>query len=536
MKIKVEWNELLLEQGKRDPLGLWRIGDRLMSDLLAPFTRVVSQRPARYFSMYCWILNDLERMGFKADQGKEFWARFYVYEGVFLSTIQLHSSHVYSEFGGQFGSENANALVASADLKGIIEYSGLRKDKISNGWEANYKNPMHHFELIEPDLGVAARLKLTALGKKLAAVYEGTICETAYYKSYRGAEKIPQNCLVELAERACPCLLQNPPCREISLERDVLRERMLFCPSRTDDNDSGMLWNSLHLFLHVLKESTRRDIPFTLNVWREFLTTELLSDRKSCLVPDELSHACRCWRIYAADALLVFGLESGLDGFLEMLHLKGGGLGLDEIKSAFTEELFTRLCDDVYKSIDDSLIGGLSSITELDSQQTLAVEQGFKKYIRNSNSGEMKIIAAFCLCYYSCMLYQRYHENPEYAEAVRFYEKRAEWDELDFSFVDTAVDIEHCAGNVYRLFVDFFLLKWIITRQLLIKTDRGKLMAWFNENPETNTYNWEQNYDPSLYRAARFDNLMGFFMNLGVVFRKDHGYFCTPEDLEAIRL
>jgi len=29
MKISVEWSDLIIEEGKLDPLGLWRVSDRL---------------------------------------------------------------------------------------------------------------------------------------------------------------------------------------------------------------------------------------------------------------------------------------------------------------------------------------------------------------------------------------------------------------------------------------------------------------------------------------------------------------------------
>ena len=41
MKLTASWSDLLIEKGTRDPLGLWRVGDRMISELLGPFTTVV---------------------------------------------------------------------------------------------------------------------------------------------------------------------------------------------------------------------------------------------------------------------------------------------------------------------------------------------------------------------------------------------------------------------------------------------------------------------------------------------------------------
>jgi hypothetical protein len=67
MQINIEYSDLLIERGRRDPLGLWRVGDRLAGELLPPFNTVVSQRPARYFSMYSWMIQETVRFIYEFD-------------------------------------------------------------------------------------------------------------------------------------------------------------------------------------------------------------------------------------------------------------------------------------------------------------------------------------------------------------------------------------------------------------------------------------------------------------------------------------
>ena len=101
-------------------------------------------------------------------------ADFFQLEGIFLTAIQLHKIHVYDHFGGLIGSERAGQIAASADGDGLIDFSPLRTQRISNGWEINYKNPMQQFMLIEPDLALAGGLRLTDRGKSLAKAYSIT--------------------------------------------------------------------------------------------------------------------------------------------------------------------------------------------------------------------------------------------------------------------------------------------------------------------------------------------------------------------------
>lgn len=110
MKMKVGWSDLLIEKGTRDPLGLWRVGDRMIGDLLGPFTTVVTNRPARYFSMYCWIFSQLEKNS-TITTPEEFWKRFYRLEFLLVCAIALHEDHDYEGFGGQIGVDTANSLI-----------------------------------------------------------------------------------------------------------------------------------------------------------------------------------------------------------------------------------------------------------------------------------------------------------------------------------------------------------------------------------------------------------------------------------------
>ena len=113
MVYEIGWSDLLIEKGTLYPLALWRVGDRMVTDLLGPFTTVVTNRPARYLSMYCWIIDFLNRQQSIKDK-KGYWKRFFELEAFLLCAVQLHKQHSYEHFAGQIGSELALKLINKA--------------------------------------------------------------------------------------------------------------------------------------------------------------------------------------------------------------------------------------------------------------------------------------------------------------------------------------------------------------------------------------------------------------------------------------
>jgi len=214
METKVLWNDLLIEEGKLDPLALWRVGDRLIGDLLSPFTTVVGHRPARYFSMYSWIIYHLNKQKFNNRQ--LFWRRFYELEAVLLCAIQLHEKHNYEYFMGQIGSESAKKIIENVKRENI-ELGEI--DKIKNGWEPNYKQPMYSFQLLETDYGMVSGMKVTERGEQIALAYKNSIKSSTFYKDYLDKTSIPLDMIRELVTKYVICPqnreIKCPPIRAI---------------------------------------------------------------------------------------------------------------------------------------------------------------------------------------------------------------------------------------------------------------------------------------------------------------------------------
>ncbi len=520
LNLKIEWSELILERGKLDPLSLWRVGDRLISKLLAPFTTIVTHRPARYLSMFTWIIYYLNKQEFS--DKKIFWRKFYELEVVFICAIQRHKDHNYDNFSGRIGGESAQKFMDGLKTN-MLDLSGKR---ISNGWDTNYKNPMYDFNLIETDFGFVSDLRVTDKGEILALSYQESIASSDFFNGFLGEIRIPIKVIDNLAEYSCPCLIRNP-CKEIfQLEQNITKESLLSNYEASDDDESSeqlnMILSSIKLILFFMASLKKENLLFTTNAWRRVLSTHF-DGSKEFEIPEEFDETFRKWKLYNLESLFVFALESGLSGFLEYLQKNDDSYENELIKPM--ESFFDK--DGFQVEIIEGFVVGnepeefISNISELNPKQLFNLENYVINKIQSTSLKE-KIFYSCILCIYTQALYLKNKNDPSYEKSIKFYLDWAERDGLELSLEHSINELSSISIRDY--FLEIFVKKWIINRQQYTRDKRQKDVAWFSYNNETKTYNWEANYNPWLYRAARSEILMTFLLNLGIVNHSKDGW------------
>lgn len=514
MKTEIVWSDLIIEEGKLDPLGVWRVGDRLIGELLSAFTTVVYHRPARYFSMYSWIIYHLNAG--KYSNRKLFWERFYELEAMLLCAIQLHGEHNYEYFRGQIGSEHAKQILAKVS-KGQMNFS---KERMSNGWETNYKRPMYDFNLVETDFGMISGLKTTPSGKKLALAYGDSIRSTRFFREFIDKTSVPVKVLEELASYSCPCLTHTPDRKTLENEQQTLIEYMLDTGATKDSGkiteESKLLLPSIYLILDFVAFLNKNDIAFTEESWRKALSTHVTKGRRVYSPPVEYAGLFRRWELYNLDSLFVFALESALNGFLVYLHgvknPKASGM-MSEIEEYVAQVLKDAKIIDNLK-LDNTASKAIGNIINFSSTELFALEENIIEKIKTTKSLD-KIAYSFLLCVYTTALFIKRQNDDDYKEAVEVLRKNSEIDGLELSVIHAPGSMGNYALGYFLK--EIFLKKWIIHRQLDIRNRRDKDVAWFSFNSETNSYNWESFYEPNLYRASRSEILMTFLLNLEIV-------------------
>ena len=522
LKTEIAWSDLIIEKGKLDPLGLWRVGDRLIAELLSPFTTIVFHRPARYFAMYTWIIYHLNNQGY--EDRKKFWGRFFELEAVLLCAIQSHQNHTYVYFLGQIGGEGAKKFL-SKSKNGTLDFSNI---KIPNGWEHNYKMPMYDFNVIETDLGMPSGVKVTSAGKKIAIAYQNSIKSAQFYKKYLQETVISKQVIVDLSKFSCPCLLYKPQIKVFENERNIiidnmLKKREIDSPNYIQEKLPTIL-SSIYLILHYISRLNSKGCPFTYQTFRHTLSTQVYNDSKIYSPPEEYREIFRRWELYNLDSLLVFSLESALAGFLEFLHKNNDNIKSSQLNTRIKDYLLTEMkklrIEDL--TLYSSLRKTFEPIAFLPALKLSDLEKRLIEEIRGQTSLR-KTIFSFLLFVYVQALFIKKKVSPGYKNAMKFLHENSYRDGMELSLFQSISETENT--SLEDFLTEIFFEKWIILRQLDTRSRRNKEIAWFSFNSETDTYNWESNYNPGLYRAARSEILMTFLLNFEIVTHKQDGWY-----------
>ena len=511
MQINIEYSELLIERGTRDPLGVWRVGDRIAGELLPPFNTVVSQRPARYFSMYSWIIKETAKQCVDASE-KLFWQLFFELEAIFLIAMQFHTPHNYSDISGNIGSEDCGAIINSPKNKDTIDFT---KRKIKNGWEANYNNSMREFGLFDNDYGINWKFKLTTKGENLAKLYEESIADSQFITQHRKERILSIDILKDLSNYSCPCLIHKPQNDLLLRERDNTTNILLL----NSEKANTLLYDSIQLILDYLRIASGA----TLSSWRTTLSTGFLDTKKQFTPSSELFFIYQLWKLYNLDSLFVYSLESGLHNFLEVLASTGNRIVRKKLSNHFSKSNFDTVMDNVKNKFNINRNDILESMGQLESTDQYELEKYIIDQINDSvNTPAISIYYSYLLYCYSQAIYNKIDIDDKHKTAIKFYSDRAWYDGaekslLSFSQTQTSINVD------YTYFFNCFLVDLIINRSLSIRKSRNKQVAWFCET-ETE-YEWENSYNPRCYRASRFENVLGCLHNLNIIKKKDGKWF-----------
>ena len=533
VKLEAGWNEFLIEKGVRDPLAVWRVGGRMVSELLRPYTTVITNRPARYFSMYSWAIHRLNEEHSLSDK-TGFWRRFARLEAILLCAIASHPEHAYPGFGGAIGTKASSELLRKV-TDGAVDLS--RFTKIANGWQTNYLKPMRDLGLLDLDPGLPSGLKLTSAGLELAEAYGASIRTSEFFRSYVTSDRVPIRVIEELASVGCTCLLHSPSTELLRTEHHSCLKHLLVHPNseRVNCDEPDLLEASMHLLLDVLRASDDIGEPLNLTRWRRVLSTGLLNPNSPYNVPGSMKSIFRKWQLYNADALLVYSLEQGLAGFLEDLH-KRGTTGLS--KTALKAGQFTKAHDRTIETEPKFTIfrsgqvrDCVQKVARLDPGQLYRLEAALIDEVHDSD-GRSRVASAYLLHLYVRGIFEALETTPNNHEAIEFYADAAQRDGHELSLLHLASRSSDEQGVDENL-VDNFLVDLVINRQLSTREARGKEQAWFAFISETATYEWESEYVPHLYRAARSNIFMSLVLSLGLVERSEdeHGWLPNRQAL-----
>ena len=384
---------------------------------------------------------------------------------------------------------------------------------------------MYDFFLIETDFGLTSKVKLTKRGEALAKAYQKSIESSEFYKNLND-ENIDYAVVEDLSKYSCPCLLYNPSNELLANEVNVISSNMLTKLNLGGyENIEGLdnILSSTYLMLNCLMEMDKNSMAFSKQGWRRVLSTGLFENDAPYKAPEKFKQLFRHWEIYNLDSIFIYSLETGLCGFLEFLHKNKGYLPVTRIN--ILADVFDTVCGrfDFFKNhvLVSDIETTLNNLASLNPEEQLEIEEDLIEKILNHKS-EYRVVCGFLLYIYVQALYYAKLHNNDYKETIDFYGDHSEIDGWELSLQKTMeINFDSPHKNIKDFFLNEYLKKWIVDRQLDTRNTRRKDVAWFSYNNETKSYNWETAYQSGLYRAPRSEILMTFLLNLNIVEYQD---------------
>lgn len=331
------WTKSLrLAQGKRDPLALSRVPERITAQLVPGI--ISTTDIARHYSFYCWAISDVlskntikNRVLFR----KEFCKR----ESAYVLASMFHEEQS-SEKRPLQGIEEAGHKLSSNEGQSIDVGFSVSKSNPEGIYGLYYKNAMSN-------LGLTIRSRvfddLTPAGKELAKRFENHISDTEYFRSWTLEQDIPLDVLREYGNLVCPCLLGR-----MGSERDLLESCFFSENLRLFDFEKSRR-ETLGLILSMIDVCNQEEISFGERQFREGILFSKFRKSHTFVHFDDqrFKDIQSLWRFFQLEENIIYSLETILHIFLETIKVDESGRSLDEVIVTFEKYL-----EAVYRVLD----------------------------------------------------------------------------------------------------------------------------------------------------------------------------------------
>lgn len=287
-----------------DHLGLESAAENLY-DLVTPgFTNLAKR--ARYYALYCWILQDYFEGGY---QETEEFAPFFRRREHAYALACLSHDHAPDSPGasGVMGSINATKHWNSgADP---IDLSQSHMKSPLGGYGLYYRNAMQRAGLIQTE---SRPEKLTEAppgqpsGRDLADAFRSVIEGTEYYRHYRDSRDVPREVLREYGEAACVCIMSDAP------DGDGLCKALMQPDPPETDPAARAVHRSRSETLALIFDAIEKCGGERLHdgAWRHLMFYGRFADGRPYDAPDSTRAAGTVWRVYQQRELHVYALTA----------------------------------------------------------------------------------------------------------------------------------------------------------------------------------------------------------------------------------
>jgi len=517
--------EIKLSQRATDPLGLSRVSEYIVNQLLQGITTLTNR--GRNFSFYCWSVKVVN--GSKPNNRAEFYKRLANVEAAYSIGGYLDKITNEPTSKGPIGQEKARIRIDNTEGNTInLNFSVLNRP--GGGFQQYFRTAMFNLGLVIP---MQKTDILSESGRKIAELYHENVKDTKYVKEFLLFDEVGKDILLDFGSKGSYRRL-----KDCDKERKALIE-LFFSKNQTESEILDSRMKSLLMQLDLFKKFTELGIGFTEEDFRNVIYYNSFKNNDRIEKYDDayFSEILKFWRFYEFQEHLTTVFETILNVFLLSLKEKEKGMTKQEFLDKYNnlsdlmgKRLNQNIKDKTIKEIIEriqDIVGSEKGLTKEKSEKfdaacglghALSEDSLSTSTDKNYESNNYDKVLADSLLHLLVMLIRYYQNINAYDESTMWiYEREvSEWSLLTL-YQD--INMKMNSMNIEQFFV--FLLDRIIEQHNIIAYDKllyGNDAFGFQE--QGNIFLFKREYRPAP-RSNRFNSVRNIFEDIGLIESKD---------------
>jgi len=509
------WNKPIEESDRAlDPLGMNRVTDRLLNDLLSGITTLT--RRARYYSFYTWLIGKLSKDP-SINTVSDFKRNFYDAERIFMLACLAHEekSGDHENHKSIFGSDKGRRIwkETGRNIDLNFRYFGNKL----GGYGQAYQGSLTNIGLVETT-DDALYERPTDIGKLVSREFDKLINKTDFL-NFSKKKSIKKGTLLKIGNNICLCRLKDKD----SSDREILKSIFFGLSPNFEKNPTIKLRKeSLFLILFVIDNLSKYKINITDQYFLDSCYFNEVNDKNEIVdisIPDSINETKIYWKIFRSNDYFSFSLESD-ESLIQFCKVSG--------ISVSYKELLNMPLIDVINFLSE--INGIKNFNQNPVQSSKLFDENSKM---NSIFNEHKVTNAIELGLHSDK-FNHYEVLGSWsalmlAVYMRFYwmRKDKKWVWLirhtygDISSARIIEEIEIHIRNKSFSFENF--LDWLIKEYVIKRANEVFLGKYSSESrpksffhQEGKFYKQDREYFAG-YRNTRFNSVITILEDLGLV-------------------
>ena len=306
------WNKPVKEYDRAlDPLGMNRVNDRMIGELVQGFTLLTSR--ARYYSFYVWAIEQINKKKL-AKNFTEFKNAFYDLERIYMMTCVSHEEKELKDNHKDINGSGTGRNIWNENSEKIplnFTYFGHRL----GGYGQYYQGSILNLGLIEQGDDDEFE-KPSNLGYSIIKKFD-VLAKESKFLSYYGKSNISKKELSKMGEKICLCSIK----KQSNSERDELID-LFFGMIGEKNKRATSRKESLSLILSIIEQIQENKITLSQDFLDSIYFDQVKNNKNTIkiTIPNSLQEIRKKWKIVKAHDNFALASESILQMLLQFLE------------------------------------------------------------------------------------------------------------------------------------------------------------------------------------------------------------------------